>query len=150
MASRKTSVHGIDLIKRFESFQPRRYLCPAGKPTIGYGHVILPREVHLIDAVLSEAQATALLAADLGRFEAAVSKATDGVDLTQGQFDACVALAFNIGAGAFAGSTLARLLRSGDEKGAMAQFACWNKSGGKVLAGLTRRRAAEAELFDSK
>jgi lysozyme len=144
----KTSAKGIELIKKFESFQPKRYICPAGKPTIGYGHVIQRGEDHLNVSTLTEASATALLARDLKYFE--VSIEIDMLSLNQNQFDACVSLAFNIGAQAFSSSTLVKMIRAGDMVGAQAQFARWNKSNGKVLPGLVRRRAEEAALFGAK
>ncbi|KQD16250.1 lysozyme [Acinetobacter baumannii] len=70
--------------------------------------------------------------------------------LTQNQFDALVSLAYNIGSGAFKGSTLLKLLNKGDYKGAADQFLVWNKAGGKVMKGLVRRREAERALFLKK
>jgi lysozyme len=139
----KTSSAGIALIKQFEGERLTAYLCPAGILTVGVGHTgpdVKPGQK------ITSAESEALLRADLARFEKAVSAAVK-VPLNQNQFDACVALAFNIGAGAFAGSTLVRLLNGKDYEGAAAQFERWNRAGGKALAGLTRRRAAEAALF---
>lgn len=142
----KTSSHGLSLIKSFEGFRAKAYVCPAGVLTIGYGstgsHVTRGQ-------VITEPQATALLAKDVSRFEKAVN--TLGVTLTQNQFDALVSLAFNIGVGNFASSTLVKRLKAGDMKGAALQFAAWNKARVRgvltALPGLTRRRAAEAALF---
>jgi lysozyme len=69
------------------------------------------------------------------------------IPLTQDEFIALCDLTFNIGTGNFDGSTLLRLLNAGDIDGAIAQFSVWNKAGGKVLAGLVKRRSAEAALF---
>jgi lysozyme len=142
----KTSSRGLDLIKQFEGFEPKAYVCPAGVLTIGYGstgkHVARGQTI-------TRDEATALLAKDVVRFEKAVNKL--GVKLTQNQFDALVAFVYNVGEGNFATSTLARRLKAGDMAGAAAQFAVWNKARVKgvltVLNGLTRRRAAEAALF---
>ncbi|UYY77475.1 lysozyme [Sphingomonas sp. R1] len=139
----KTSSAGIALIKQFEGERLTAYICPAGILTIGVGHTgadVKPGQK------ITVAESEALLRADLARFEKAVSAAVK-VPLNQNQFDALVALAFNIGAGAFAGSTLVRLLNGKDYAGAAAQFERWNKGGGKVLPGLVARRAAEAALF---
>jgi len=139
----KTSSTGIALIKQFEGERLTAYICPAGVLTIGVGHTgphVKPGQK------ITAAESEALLRADLAKFEKAVSAAVK-VPLNQNQFDACVALAFNIGPGAFAGSTLVRLLNSKDYSGAAAQFERWNKGGGKVLPGLVARRAAEAALF---
>jgi peptidoglycan hydrolase-like protein with peptidoglycan-binding domain len=87
-----------------------------------------------------------MLAEDVGRFEAAVNRLVK-VPLSQGQFDALVSFSFNVGEGALADSTLLRKLNARDYKGARREFARWNKGGGRVLPGLTRRRAAEAKLF---
>ena len=72
------------------------------------------------------------------------------VPLAQHQFDALVVLAYNIGLGAFRTSTLLRLLNKGELSAAASQFDRWNKAGGKTLAGLTRRRAAERKLFEGR
>lgn len=136
-----------DLVKHFEGFEPRAYRCPAGKLTIGYGHVVAPAEYHLRDAALTEEQATRLLDADLGRFALQVDALLAGVSVRQHQFDALVSFAYNCGAGALRGSTLLRKLRAGDAAGAAEEFLRWNKSGGRALPGLTRRRKAESALF---
>lgn len=143
----KPSENCVALIKHFEKFEPRAYRCPAGKLTIGYGHVIHASEHHLRDAVLSEAQASALLAADLAKFAPQVESLLKGVVTAPGQFDALVSFAFNCGMGALRGSTLLKKLRAGDVIGAAGEFKRWNKSNGKVLAGLTRRRSAEERMF---
>lgn len=141
----KTSQKGIDLLKSFEVFKPYCYRCPAGKPTIGYGHVVQPREN--FPAVLTLDYAEDLLERDLAQFERSVLALTKGVALTQEQFDALVCFTFNVGMGAFAGSTLLKKLKAGDYPGAADEFLKWDHAGGKVLAGLTRRREAERRLF---
>lgn len=138
----KISQAGLDLIKEFEGFEPEAYLCPAGIWTIGYGHTGDVSEGQTI----TEEEAEELLRQDVAFAEDAVTDYVEG-DLTQGQFDALVCFVFNIGAGAFRDSTLLRLLNQGDNEGAAEQFLRWNKAGGKVLSGLTRRREAERELF---
>lgn len=138
----KISQAGLDLIKEFEGFEPEAYLCPAGIWTIGYGHTGDVSEGQTV----TEEEAEELLRQDVAFAEDAVTDYVEG-DLTQGQFDALVCFVFNIGAGAFRDSTLLRLLNQGDNEGAAEQFLRWNKAGGKVLSGLTRRREAERELF---
>lgn len=139
---------GLDLIKRFESFRPRPYLCPAGVPTIGYGCTIYEdgTAVSLDDGPITEAEADEMLRRLLGRYEAAVRRYAQ-VDLEQGQFDALVSFAYNVGNEALRGSTLLRLLNGGDVAGAANQFLRWDKAGGRTLPGLTRRRQAERRLF---
>ncbi len=143
----KPSENCVALIKHFEKFEPRAYRCPAGKLTIGYGHVIQASEHHLRDAVLNEAQASALLAADLAKFAPQVESLLKGIVIAPGQFDALVSFAFNCGANALRNSTLLKKFKAGDVVGAAGEFKRWNKSNGQVLAGLTRRRAAEEKLF---
>lgn len=142
----KTSQKGIDLICSFEGFQSKAYICPAGVLTIGYGHTGPDVKKGM---VITQQQGKELLAKDLARFENAVNS-TVKVPINQNQFDAMVSLAFNIGANAFAGSTLAKKINAKDYAGAAEQFPRWNKGGGKVLTGLVRRRAAEKLLFESK
>lgn len=143
----KTSANGIAHIKEFEGFRGKRYLCPANKPTIGYGHVIVDSErATLWDVELTEDQATKLLMKDLVRFEDAVS-AMVAVPLTQGQFDALVSFAYNLGEAKLRSSTLLKLLNAGDYDGARKQINRWVYSNGKKLEGLIRRRARETEMF---
>ena len=141
-----TSPNGIAVLKYFESCRLKAYPDPAsgGAPwTIGWGHT--GREV-TSGLVWTQAQADAQLTTDLVSREQAVSKAAT-VPLKQGQFDALVDFVYNLGAGNLQTSTLLRLINANDMTGAVKQFASWNKAGGKVMAGLTRRRAAEAALF---
>jgi lysozyme len=133
---------GLALIKSHEGLRLDAYLCPAGVWTIGYGHTGTARAGMRI----TQAQADELLRLDLEKFETCVRNALK-VEVNQNQFDALVSFAFNVGCGAMRNSTLVRLLNQGDYDGAAAQFARWNRGGGRVLAGLTRRRAEEAELF---
>ncbi len=91
-------------------------------------------------------QSDAILSRDLAKFESAVDGAVK-VALEQNEFDALVSLAFNIGGGAFAKSTLVRKLNAGDKAGAANAFMSWNKAGGKVLNGLTTRRRNERLQF---
>nr|WP_256215348.1 lysozyme [Sphingobium sp. AP50] len=86
-----------------------------------------------------------LLAADLALFEGAVNRG--GGKMTQNQFDAMVSFAFNVGTSAFVTSTLLKKHLAGDYAGAAKEFSRWNRGGGKVLVGLTKRRAAEAALY---
>ncbi len=134
---------------------PRRYLCPAGKPTIGYGHVILPAEGRYHTATLSEAEASALLQADVEKkYGAHVAKCLTRA-VTQNQFDALVSLCFNIGTGGFSQSSVLRLANAGSTDAATIKtaFGAWNKVTNpntklkEVSKGLTKRRATEAALY---
>lgn len=143
-AGRQIGAKGLALIKEFEGLQLKAYLCPARVWTIGYGstgpHVVPGK-------VITEAEADALLQRDLDRFEDAVARAAPGA--TQNQFDAMVALAFNIGIGAFLKSSVLRHHKAGDYRSAAEAFGMWVKAAGRVLPGLQRRRAREADLYRS-
>lgn len=134
---------GLDLIKEFEGLKLRAYLCPAKVWTIGYGstgpHVTAGK-------VITEAEAEALLRQDLSRFERAVTGFVT-VPLTQNQYDALVSFAFNVGISALERSTLLKRVNARRFDDAATEFAKWNRAAGRPLAGLTRRRAAEAALF---
>jgi len=133
---------GIDLIKHFEGCETEAYLCPAGVPTIGYGHI---KGVQMGD-VITEAQAHEMLVEELDEYESYINDLVT-VSLNQNQFDAMVSWVYNLGGGNLRASTLLKVLNSGDYEGVPEQIMRWNKAGGKVLEGLTRRRQAEADLF---
>ncbi|MGM1189172.1 lysozyme, partial [Serratia liquefaciens] len=136
---------GRDFIKGFEDLRLVAYPDPGtgGKPwTIGWGHT---KGVKQGDRITQE-QAEQFLSDDLAVFELTVNSAIKR-PMTQNQFDAMVSLAFNIGGAAFAGSTLVRKFNTGDAKGAADEFPKWKNSGGKVMPGLVKRRAAEREIF---
>ena len=140
----RISEAGVDLIKSFEGCKLESYKCPAGIWTIGYGHTSSDVTSGLS---IDEQEAESLLYDDLVKFEDGVNKLTCELDITQGMFDALVCFAYNVGLDALARSTLLKLLKQNKVLEASEQFKVWNKAGGKELAGLTRRRNAEAELF---
>ena len=145
----KISEKGLNLIKKYEGFSSRPYMCPANVPTIGYGSTYYPNgtKVKLSDDSISEEEATQILEYIAQKdFGSAVNKFVI-VELTQNQFDALVSFAYNIGRTAFENSTLLKLLNRGEYEAAAEQFEKWNKSGGKVLSGLTKRRFDEQKLF---
>lgn len=139
----KTSQQGLDLIKHFEGFEPKPYVCSAGKITIGYGHVILPGEDL---TVLTQAEALALLARDMEKFEALVHMMVT-VDLTQNQFDALVSFCYNCGPANLQKSTLLKHVNANNPERAAGEFKKWVFAAGKRLRGLERRREAEKKLF---
>lgn len=146
----QTSEKGIKNIKDFEGCSLTAYPDPGtgGAPwTIGYGWTH-PVEGKPIKPGMTIKQETAdrLLKTGLVSYENDVLKMAK-VKLTQGQFDALVSFAYNVGSRALSTSTLLRKLNDGDVKGAADEFLRWNKAGGKVLNGLTRRREAERALF---
>ena len=144
-----------DLIKQFEGFRSKAYLCPAGILTIGFGHTgtdVLP------GMRVTEAQADELLKRDVARFALMVEKALTA-KVSQGQFDALVSFCFNTGPGK-AGvkdglitlkngnpSSLLRKTNSGDKLGAAAELDKWTKANGQELRGLVARREAEQRLY---
>jgi lysozyme len=136
----KPSQACIDLVKRFEGCHLEAYTCPAGLPTIGYGHT---RGVKLGERISIE-RAEQLLAEDLGVAARAVEKALR-VPVTQGQFDALCSFAFNCRG--WSKSTLLKLVNAGDSAAASREFPKWVHAGGTVLKGLVKRRAAEQQLF---
>lgn len=144
------SVVGLaaSLAKPFEGLFLRPYFCPAGYPTIGYGHLLShQRGADLAQfAPITWTQADDLLLADLALAYRAVRRLCP-VPLTDGQAAALTDFTFNLGAGALQSSTLRRLILRGELSGAAAQFLRWNHAGGRVLPGLTRRRAADRFLF---
>ncbi|ENU3987665.1 TPA: lysozyme [Enterobacter kobei] len=143
----QTSDKGIALIKQFEGCKLTAYQDSVGVWTIGYGWT-KPVDGKPIRAGMTIKQETAerLLKTGLVSYENDVSRLVK-VDLTQGQFDALVSFTYNLGARSLSTSTLLRKLNAGDYAGAADEFLRWNKAGGKVLNGLTRRREAERALF---
>lgn len=143
----KTSRAGIELIKKWEGCRLTSYLCSAGVWTIGYGLTSAAGIISVKPGMkITQAQADEYLVASLVKYEAAVQNALRRSP-NQNQFDACVSLCFNIGPGAFTGSSIARRFNEGDARGAADAFRLWNKAGGRVLQGLVNRREAERELF---
>lgn len=143
---------GLDLIAEFEGWRADLYEDVAGNATIGYGHLVHAGGITAADRSgpfgkgITTDQGLALLKTDTDSKAAAVKKCVT-VPLNQGQFDALVSFAYNVGAGNLQSSTLLKKLNAGDYAGAAKEFANWNKAGGKVLSGLQRRRAAEAAMF---
>lgn len=148
----RISDKGISLIKQFEGLRLTAYKDAVGVLTIGYGWTqpVDGKPIRL-GMTIKEETAERLLRTGLVGYESDVSKMVK-VKLTQGQFDALVSFAYNLGARALSTSTLLKKLNAGDYAGAADEFPRWNKAGGKVLPGLTRRREAERALFlsDSK
>ena len=134
----KTGQAGLNLIKQFEGCRLKAYKCPAGVWTIGYGHTAGVKAGQTI----TQARADRMLVEDVERFEKNVNKYYEKYRWSQSEFDALVSFAFNLGSidKLTAGGTRSREVIA--EK--MLQY---NKAGGKVLAGLIRRRQKERELF---
>lgn len=138
---------GERLIKSFEGCKLAAYPDPAtgGDPwTIGYGATGPGIKKGVI---WTQAEADARFTQDIAKFAAKVSTLIGATPTTQNQFNAMVSLAYNIGTGNFGNSTLLRLHKAKDYARAADQFGKWNKAAGRVMTGLTRRRAAEAKMY---
>ena len=143
---RHISKQGLDLICRFEGFSPVIYICPAGYPTIGYGHLITEaNKERFLDGV-DEDEALELLRKDVALAERAVLRLIT-VLLTQGQFDALVSFTFNLGAGALQRSTLRRKVNRAEHDDVPAELMKWVWAGGRKLEGLVKRRKAEVLIY---
>lgn len=144
----KISSNGLDLITRWEGLKLTRYICPAGKPTIGVGHVILPNEN--IPNTITREFAMELLKKDVERFERAVNTLIT-VELNQNQFDALVCFIFNTGEGGIINTGVSRAVNSKNFAAVPAALRLWNKIKVNGVSqenkGLTNRRISEAELF---
>lgn len=139
----KPSQTCVELVKKFEGFRDTAYLCPAGVWTIGYGTT----ENVCQGDMITKQEAQDALMDDLIEASDAIDKLVT-VPLTQEQYDALTSFIYNAGRDAFRKSTMLRLLNTGDYEGAAEQFPRWNKAGGRVLAGLARRREAERQVFE--
>jgi lysozyme len=138
----------IALIKGFEGFRSDAYVDPVGIVTIGYG-TTAAADVGIIPKLgmhISESEAETYLMRAVAKFAASIRPLITA-PITPAQFGAFVSLAYNIGPAAFGRSSALRKFNAGDEIGAADAMLLWNKAGGRVLAGLKRRREAERGLF---
>lgn len=137
----------MDMIKTFEGCSLKAYKCPAGRWTISYGHTAGVRE----GDVITQEQAELMLQEDVQQYAQELQRLLkdEGVEVNINQFNALLDFVYNLGVSALKKSTLLKKLKAGDYAGACEEFGKWNKAGGKELAGLTRRRAAEQRLFRS-
>jgi lysozyme len=147
----KISNKGLDIIKKYEGFSSKPYLCPSKVITIGYGSTYYEdgSKVKLTDSPITQERATELLEALLVSFERAVdSYCTDSIN--QNQFDSLVSFAYNCGVGNLKSSTLLRKVNVNPNNPTIKdEFLKWTKGGGKTLSGLVRRRTEEAQLYFS-
>jgi lysozyme len=151
----------IEMIKHHEGVRTKPYQCPALLWTVGVGHVIDPNHAKVPladrkqlpipagwDRVLTMEEVNEILRKDLRRFESGVLRLCP-VGASQGQFDALVSFAFNVGLGNLQNSTLRMKHNRKDYEGAAEEFLKWSKAGGKVLPGLLKRRKDEQALYKS-
>lgn len=146
----KTSPTGIALIKQFEGFRSKAYLCPAKVWTIGYGTTKYPDGSKVKEGdVCTEKEATGYLTNDVKKFEKSVNSLVKAY-ITQNQFDALVSFTYNLGATNLKNSTLLKKINVNPlEPSIRNEFLKWVNAGGKKLEGLVRRRKAESELYFS-
>ncbi len=156
---RKVSPRGVELIHKFESLRLSTYRDPGptGLPiTGGWGTTVDENgQPFKLGRTESKAYWDGLFERDIAAFERGVTMLIGSAPTTQNQFDALVSFAYNVGLDidndtiveGLGDSTLLKKHLRGDYAGAAREFAKWNKAKGRVLAGLTRRRAAEAELY---
>lgn len=150
MSNQVINAEGIALIKRWESFRAKPYICPAGVPTIGYGTTIYPNgvRVKMSDKSITEAVATTYLLAYIEKNIYPGLNAALKVKLNDNRYSALCSLIYNIGIGAFRRSTLLKVVNAAPGvHGIRDEFAKWNKAGGKVMTGLVSRRKSEADLY---
>lgn len=136
---------GLELIKEFEGLRLTAYQCSANKWTLGYGHTKGVKEGQTI----SLAQANAYLLDDIQDAQKAVSDLVK-VTLTENEYAALVSFVFNLGRGSFEKSTMLKLLNRGMYDTVPPQLMRWTKVNGEDVAGLKRRRAAEAKLWNTR
>lgn len=141
------SKNGIELIKRFEGLELKAYQDSVGVWTIGYGWTQTVDGKKIAPGMrIDQATADRLLKCGVVQYEQGVNQLVK-VRITQGQFDALVSFAYNLGLRSLSTSTLLQKLNDGDKHGAADQFGRWVNAGGKRLDGLVARRAAEREMF---
>ncbi len=139
------SAEGLSLIKKFEGCELEAYKDAVGVPTIAYGRT---KNVNMGDTCTQE-QAEEWLQEEMNEYEGYINDQVNVV-LEQNQFDALVSWVYNLGPSNLSSSTMLKVLNEGKYNDVPAQIKRWNKAGGKVLEGLTRRREAEALLFQNK
>ncbi|KAM0425057.1 hypothetical protein ACHAPT_009616 [Fusarium lateritium] len=142
----------LSLVEEFEGFRADVYIDATGNPTVGYGH--LCKQSGCSDVPypipLSEADGQKLLQDDIKIAQQCITlDTTSEVVLNENQYGALVSWAFNVGCGASGDSTLISRLNNGEDANTVAseELPKWNKGNGQPIAGLTRRRAAEVDLF---
>jgi lysozyme len=140
------SKDGLAITEQFEGCRLVAYQDQVGVWTIGYGHTGSGVASGL---TITQDQAIDLLTSDVAASAAYVNAAVT-VELQQNEFDALVDFVFNLGRGAFAGSTLLKNLNAGQFDAAATQFDLWDHAGGQVVAGLLRRRQAEQAMFQGQ
>ncbi len=145
----KLNARGYDLIKQYEGYSDRPYLCPAGIPTIGFGNTYYPNgsKVKLTDKQITREYANEMLQFVADNFAKEVSKSIKSI-ISQNQLNALTSFAYNLGMTNFRNSTLLKKVNANpNDPTIKEEFLKWNKSNGKILQGLINRRRAESNLY---
>jgi len=145
----KLDENGYKLIQGFEGLSLKPYLCSAKVPTIAYGSTFYPsgKKVTMQDAPINLATANWMLKETADKFAVDVNKLIKA-NINQNQFNAIVSLAYNIGLGGLQKSSLLKKVNVNPSDATIRNsFLVWNKGGGRVLDGLTKRRTKEANLY---
>ena len=139
---------GIEIVKCFEGISLKPYLCPANVWTVGYGATVGSDggPIDLDMEPISEIEAEALLLRDLESSEGWVRRLIKTA-LTEYQYSALTSFTFNVGCSALMRSTLRMKVNKEEYQGAADEFPKWRIAGGRILAGLVRRKTAEWALF---
>lgn len=147
----KISQKGLNLIKKYEGFRSKPYLCPASIPTIGFGSTYYSDgvKVKLTDPPITEEEASELLSELLVPYEKSIDSFTRD-DINQNQFDALCSFAYNCGINALKNSSLLRMININPNNPKIdEEFKKWNRGGGRVITGLAKRRTEESKLYFS-
>jgi lysozyme len=142
---------GYLFITKHEGLRLKPYLCPAKVPTIGYGNTYYldGKRVTLLDKEITKQEAFDMFKEIANRFAKRVDELVTS-NINQNQFNALVSFAYNVGTGNFSSSTLLKKVnKNPNDLTLKAEFLRWNKAGGKVLNGLTKRRNEEADIYFS-
>lgn len=145
----QVSDNGRALIENFEGLRLKAYLCPAGVPTIGYGHTDGVKRSDVGVRTITTQEADALLEQDLEEVAPQVMSAVHA-PINQDQFDALCSFTFNLGAGALRSSTLLKKVNARAYDDVPEQFMRWVHGGGQLLDGLVARRTAEVKLWNGE
>lgn len=147
----KTSINGLELIKKFEGLRLNAYKCSGGIWTIGYGNTFYKDNTRVKEGdIITLDEANELLSVIVSKFEKDVLNVLK-TPLNNNQFDALISFTFNLGIGNLSKSSLLKKINTNpNDPSIKEEFHKWNKAGGKVLNGLTKRRQEEAELYFKK
>ena len=139
---------GLNIIKHFEGYSEKVYLCPANRYTIGYGSTWdhLGKPIEHNQPNITEDYAETLLKRELNHVYQCLNKLVK-CELNENMYSSLCSFIYNVGSGNFQRSTLRMKLNRGNYEDAADEFPKWRKAGGRILKGLVRRRAAERSLF---